>query len=797
MAQERLELERVSTARVALDAAPPPRYPALAGAAGTEYGLGYPEEYGRIHLLEVWRTIRKRRWLIAATVVIVTSIVTVEMFRIKTAYQASAMIEIGKDVQAVQGPSAAAVQDDSDNFYPLVRIKTYMIELKSRPLLSDVAARLRLDQRPEFLAAEDRRGVWSAIKSIGGRSALREAGESPPEQASDAADTDKQPGPGADANDLAALIRALDKNLSVEPIRDTRVIKVVFTHTDPKLAAEVVNAVTQSFIARSFSTKAEKYNNAASWLDRSTRELQAKVQKAEQSVADYTRDHNIYSTEGKETLTTDKLSRLHDQVMRAETDRLLKGSLYEELNMGRLDRLSEAFSDPKISELTKIRGELAATYAQLSVRYGPENPRVAESKKQMAEIDNQIRASRASLEARLRADYERSARDEVSLKGALDRAKTEAARQNQDAIQYGILKQDVDTAKSLYTEFLQKTNQANLELAQQSSALHVIEPAEVPTFPVDAKRLQGVLIALFVSLCAGLIFAFLLEYLDNTIKTVDDVARFVRLPALDVIPMMTAGKRGLGPKRRAYALAAAGPAARALLASQAEIVECDSASSAAEAYRVLRTSVLLCAAGSPPRTILVTSGQQGEGKTTTVINTAVSLAQLGAKVLIIDCDLRRPSAHKLFKLPNTAGLSTYLSREIDVEALIHTQELKNLSLLPCGPIPPNPAELLSSQKMKDLLSAMSERFDHVLIDSPPLINVTDPIILSTIVDGVILVVHGGRSTRDVARRARQELVNAGAKIFGVVLNNVDMRQHKYDDYYCYYSKQYDSYGHAQ
>jgi capsular exopolysaccharide synthesis family protein len=201
--------------------------------------------------------------------------------------------------------------------------------------------------------------------------------------------------------------------------------------------------------------------------------------------------------------------------------------------------------------------------------------------------------------------------------------------------------------------------------------------------------------------------------------------------------------------------------------------------------------MLLSAAGSPPKTVLVTSGQPGEGKTTTVVNTAISLAQLGASVLIIDCDLRKPSTHKVFGISHTKGLSTYLSSDVEIDGLIQKLQIPNLSLLPCGPIPPNPAELISSERMKDLLKTLIGRYDHILVDSPPLIHVTDPVILSSLVDGVILVVHGGKSSRAVAQRARQELASVGAKVFGVVLNNVDVRREGYDEYY--YKRYYSDY----
>jgi capsular exopolysaccharide synthesis family protein len=193
--------------------------------------------------------------------------------------------------------------------------------------------------------------------------------------------------------------------------------------------------------------------------------------------------------------------------------------------------------------------------------------------------------------------------------------------------------------------------------------------------------------------------------------------------------------------------------------------------------------VLLSSVDRPPKLILITSGQPGEGKTTTVVNTAISLAQLGASVLIIDCDLRKPSAHKVLGVDHSRGLSTYLSRNVDIDEVIQKLPISNLSLLPCGPIPPNPSEMISSAKMKQLLQTLSESYDHIIIDSPPLLKVTDPVILSTMVDGVILVVHGGKSTREVVRRTRQELAMAGARIFGVVLNNVQAGHEGYEDYY--------------
>jgi len=214
---------------------------------------------------------------------------------------------------------------------------------------------------------------------------------------------------------------------------------------------------------------------------------------------------------------------------------------------------------------------------------------------------------------------------------------------------------------------------------------------------------------------------------------------------------------------------------------------------------MLRTAILLSTAGAPPKTILITSSQPGEGKTTTAVNTAISLSQLGVSVLLIDADLRRPAVHSAFKIPHSRGLSNYLSSQTPLDELIIKLPIPNLSVLPCGPIPPNPAELISSDHMKELLRALSQQFDHILIDSPPLISVTDPVILSTMVDGSIFVVQAGKSSWELVRRARRDLAASGARVLGVVLNNVNVKREGYDDYdyYRYTSSYNESHGGAR
>jgi len=765
-------------------------YPRPAYPAAQDYGYGYGSggDEGRIDVRALWRTVRKRLWLIASIAVIVTSIVTIEVYRSRSIYQATAKVEIGKDATTLVRTADLLVQaDDSDD------IKTKILVLQSRPVLEDVVAKLELDKNPKFLDLS-KKSFWEALKTIGGKVYPQFAPNGPPPApAPDSQTATSGKRTPQESARLGPYVGVLYSNLLIESIPGTRALSISYSHTEPSIASAVANGVTETFIEKNFEAKTEKFTKTSDWLDVTTRKLEAKVQQSEQELANYVREHNLFSADGKETLTNDKVSRLQEQAMRAETDRILKESMYEEVKAGRGAQLPDSVTGQK-TETAALRsrlGELAVSEAQMAGKYGPDHPKLREIKEQkqalQKQLDEQTVDTRRGLEEKVKADYERALRDEKALKGALERAKGEAVQQNQSSIQLGLLTQNVETTKKLYTDFLQRHNQAQLQVAEQHNNMHVIEPAQTPGSPIGPNRFRTILIGLFLSLAGGVGLAFFLEYLDNTIKTVEDVGKYAQLPALGVIPALAlvGERKSLGSgKRRQISVGQKG-AAEKMGVQTNMLASLDSRSSAAEAYRVLRTSVLLSAAGSPPKTMLVTSGQPGEGKTTTVVNTAISLAQLGASVLIIDCDLRRPTAHKVLGANNTKGVSTYLSRDIEIDGLIQKLQIPNLSILACGPIPPNPAELIGSDRMKDLLRMLSERYDHILIDSPPLMHVTDPVILSTLVDGVIMVVHGGKSTRDVVRRARQEMTTVGAKIFGVVLNNVDLKREGYDYYYYY------------
>lgn len=753
-----------------------------AAASGQYYSYNkQKEEEGSINLRELWRRVKRRKWLVAVIVSVATLMTAVESARQKNIYQAVATIEVGKNNQMVLKTGDLVIENGNS------QVETAVFLLTSYPLLEDAAANLNLDKDPAFLDITRQRSFWDVVKNKFNRNADGANAESERKEAEQLSDVTFQQRSLEESKRLAPYVNILRDGISVKQFRESKLVKLSFNHTNPEVAARVVNGIAKTFSERSYLRKTETFSNTSGWLSRSTRELEAQMQRAEQALADYTRNNGIFTTEGKEDLTTTKLANLYEQSMRAETDLLLKKNLYDEVSQGRTAQLPEAFSNLATTDLEKKLSELTVAAAQLKAKYGDENPRLVEIKDQRDALQEEISKTRAQLAEKLKADYERAVRDDVALKNALSRAKVEAVRQNQTAIQYNILRSNVETAKTIYTDFLQKTRQADVERAQQSRDVDIAEPARVPVGPIGPLRFRSVMLAFFLSLLAGVGLCFLLDHLDNTIKSVEDVNRYVHLPALGVIPAFDSNspRRLTGQKKPVVNKADA-----SLIQTSEALAKGDPASHVAEAYRMLRTSILLAAAGHPPKTILMTSSQPGEGKTTTSVNIGICLSQMGAKVLIIDADMRRPRVHKMFGLNHRRGLSNYLSSDVMLNNVIQATKIPNLWVLPSGIVPPNSADLLSSDKMRAMLQKLSGHFDHILIDSPPITSVTDPILLSRLVDGVVMIIHGGKSSRELVLHARQELYNVGAKIFGIVLNNVNLQRDGYDYYYRRYQYEY-------
>src|SRR5215831_1142517 len=621
MTDEKTALEH----RQALSDAQPQR----AGYYRTDYAEGHyngPEEEGVQSVdWERWaRAIFKRKWLIAAIVAIGTAFSLLAAFRTRDAYQAFVVLSVGKEDTAVikAREGNLIVQNDE----PLT---TKMYLLQSAPLVEEVIINMKLDRSEEVLNPRERTlketfgGMSEFVKqSFQGRRKGSEPAPDMPDSLSASASsgaTERQGSP-AESWRLAPFVEIFRKNLfvepvldarlknySAEPLSDTRLLKVAYTHPDPALAAAICNQLAQSLIIHNTENKSEKFKGASNWLDRSTRELKARAERAEQALANYTRAHTNIAPQGKGSLSADRLLRLQAEVTRAETDRIVKGSLYEDVKNGRVEYVPPVYSDASLGELQKKLGDLTVQAAQLDVNYGPDNPQTVEVQQQMAVIRKQIESHRKSLEVKLKLDFDRAARDEQRFNRALEEAKDSTAKENVDTFQYGILQQEVDTTKALYNNFLEKSGEANFELAQQQNNLRVVEPARAPRRPAGPNRPLWMMIGFVFSLTFGVGLALLLEVLDRSIKSADGLSHRLQLPALAVIPTFSqkearvlTGKFKRRPKLPAVAAANGGAdgslgnalSLRNALPSEPKLISLGGRSPAHEAYRLLRTSIM-------------------------------------------------------------------------------------------------------------------------------------------------------------------------------------------------------------
>jgi capsular exopolysaccharide synthesis family protein len=469
-----------------------------------------------------------------------------------------------------------------------------------------------------------------------------------------------------------------------------------------------------------------------------------------------------------------------------------------QFNAARAPGAAAALSESDSREANEAESRLAdlrQKRAQLLVDATEEAPEVKEINEQIAELERQLKElhnrKSTTLLTNLQTKYKSALEREQSLRKAFDMQRAETLTQNEAAINYRIIQQEVATNKTLLDSLLQRSKENDVIKASERNNISIVDYALAPEAAVGPNRMRTVFIGLFLSLGLGVALALFLEYLDDTVHSTDEVERLLHLPALAVIPAV-----GVGTRRRVLSLppgALQKKNGHEAATNPELLTNVDSRSPLAESYRHLRTSVLLSTAGRAPRSLLITSSLPGEGKTTTAVNTAISLAQTGASVVIIDADMRRPRLQSIFHLRDQAGLSSILSNNYS-EATMVELALKDsatgLNVLTSGPIPPNPAELLGSEQMRRLIATLQSHFDHVVIDSPPVSSFTDGVLISTMVDGVLLVVHGGHSSRHIVSRSRQLLHDVGAKIFGVVLNNVNLQSNDYYYYQRYYGQSY-------
>jgi capsular exopolysaccharide synthesis family protein len=711
-----------------------------------------------LHLRDILRVLRKRRSALIGFFVTFFSLVLLFTFTSTPYFEGSTKVMIEKAESDNLTGRYVSTRTDPE-FYG-----TQFQLIKSRAVARRVVSSLGLDQNPEafFGKQEGRKSPLEIIvprvkEIISGVSKLFSKDKSLSEEKTEAL---------SPAEKIALQIS--DK-IQVRPVEGSRIININFLSPNPELAALIANTTAKAYIEEILEMKLNSTRSSLEWMTQKAEAEAVKLQRSEQALQDYMKSNNLVTIEDRMTVTPEQLSEINLQLLRAESRRKELQALYNKVksvgkNYQSAQTISAIASNPALQAIRAQIVETEKSMMELGNKFGPKHPimvktrgdlQVLESKRNQ-EIDRGVES--------IKNEYELALANEGNLRDKLDTSKTEALVLNEKFIQYGHLKRLVDTNRTLYDALLLKLREQSITEENQPVNLWLVEKAAVPLKPAKPWVALNLQIGFLIGILGGVALAFFLEYLDNTIKDPEDVESAFGVPVIGVIQKWKKKREEVE-----------------------KIVIKEPLSALAESYRGIRTAIQLSFSDNPPKKILMSSAVMGEGKTTTAINLAMIIAQSDQRVLLIEADLRRPRFHKIFKIYNTKGLSNYLAGEVEAP-IIQKGPLPRLAIIPAGPIPPNPAELLVSNRMKTLLEAASRDFDFIICDAPPLLPVADTRILARLFDGVILVCNAGKTTYDMTERSLKMLQDIRARLLGLVVNQHEIAKSGYyhQSYYDYY-----------
>ncbi|MGH9327378.1 MAG: GumC family protein [Terriglobia bacterium] len=707
------------------------------------------------HLLDYWAIIRKRRWVVLACLVVVFATVAIGTLKEKPVYQGKVLIEIDPQPPNVVNFKEVVSVDPVD---VEAYLETQYKILKSRSLAEQVVRDLQLYRIPEFYKARLFFGlVYQAPKIL----------PSPSE-----------PNPDVNADYYRNSISHLQGSIDISPVRRSNLVQVSFDSYNPEVAAQVANKLANDYIIQNLEVKWNETMKASKWLAGRLYEMQAKLEKSEDELQAYARSRGILYIDTKDnsqqSLASARMEELMQEYGQAQSAMFEQKGLYSLVKKGKVEDLPGVLNNGLIQNLEESMANAKEEYATITTWVKPDYPKARQVQRQIKALQNEVDRQKAAIIANIVQNYKSSEHRAKYLAAAINEQKKGMSALNQKLVQYNILKRQVDSNRELYQGLLQRMKEAQVSAGLTASNIRIVDTAIVPKAPVKPRVFLNLALGLIAGLGLGVGLAFFQEYLDKTLKTSDDVERLLRLPSLGILPKFALNgnhhevdeEEGLVP---VHPNGNNGHLAPAIQATP----------EVAEAFRSLRTSILLSA--SPvPKLLLITSALPSEGKTTTAVNLGATLASLNTKVVIVDCDMRRPACHRSTGVENKPGFVQCLTGHATLkEAILPVPGVPHLSVIPCGPIPPNPAEVLSSRMTGDLLRELRTEFEFVLVDSPPILSVADSRILATLTDATVLVTRAHSTPYDVVRRARSLLYGASARVLGVALNDVDLHRDGY------------------
>jgi polysaccharide biosynthesis transport protein len=725
----------------------------------------YSENEGR-DLREYLHILLKRKWWVIGTFLSIFLLAAIYTFLRTPIFRTTATLQITQD-----NPGSQVTLDDSlskltgsDSLEKFQQTQ-YKI-LKSWSLAQRVFQALNLREKPDF-------------KSI------------------------KEKNPDlTDAQIEEAMISHLMQTIEVIPVKNSFLVEVAYQSPDKFLAQKVVNAIANEYMYLSIDRRNESFGLVRKWLDKQLQAMAAKVQEATKKLYKFGQKNDIYTTKDEDNVVVQKYVDLSSLLTKAQAEKMAKEAQYQQIKQQGADA-PLIVNNPLVAALRQQLVSEQAKVSSMQKIYRKDHPDLQAEMANLTELRGRLKAEVQRLEESVKADYEAANRTDKLLSDSFTDQKGQMAKLQDNLANFQILKRDAQTNEQLYQAVLARVKEASIAGTMVPSNVAVIDPARLPETPYKPKTVRDLALAAMLGLTMGVGLAFLLEHLDDSIKSADDLERACNLPSLGMLPLLGSnGKMSLGHREKLEAKGARRHLPRwfqsrsqdfAAAEDRDLIVTKHPQSPASEAIRHTHTAIMLSASGRPPRVIMVTSPNPGDGKTMLASNLALTFALGRHQTLVIDCDLRKPRLHQIFKLDLQPGLSNYLSGSATMEEILRPASVPNLSVMTAGTRPPSPGNLLNSEEFKDLLAQLRQRFDHIIIDTPPILGFSDGLVISVLSDGVLLVTRHNSTHKSAGRLAHQLLSQIHAPLMGAVLNCADAHGQAYGGYYQYHYKNYSKY----